>query len=60
MNPISPPHYKTYLPAGKHASFRLRRGLEIKLTDEHGDANVAMVLYNAENLLERYNAPDNT
>lgn len=58
MNPISTQHYKTYLPAGKHVSFRLRRGLELKLTDEHGDANVAMVLYNAENLLERYNAPD--
>lgn len=58
MNSIKPPHYKTHLSSGKHVSFRLRRGLELRLNDEFGDANVGMVLYNAENLLERYNAPD--
>lgn len=51
-------HYTTQLPAGKHVSFRLRKGLAMDLTDELGGANVGMVLYNAENLLERYNAPD--
>jgi len=56
MNPV--PHYTTRISGGKHVSFKLRRGLEISLCDEAGDANVGMVLYNAENLLERYNAPD--
>jgi len=51
-------HYTTVMQGGKHVSFRLRRGLELCLEDELGDANVAMVLYNSENLLERYNTPD--
>jgi len=55
---IAEPHYKTQLAAGKHVSFRLRRGLSLNLKDELGGANVAMVMYNAENLLERYNTPD--
>lgn len=52
------PHYETLLSGGKHWSLRLRRGLSIELTDTIGKANVAMVFYNAHNLLERYNAPD--
>lgn len=51
-------HYTTVMPGGKHVSFRLRKGLELCLKDELGNANVAMVLYNSENLLERYNTPD--
>lgn len=51
-------HYATSLSSGKHISMRLRRGLALTLTDDNGDANVAMVIFNAENLLERYNAPD--
>ena len=51
-------HYTTLMSSGKHWSLRLRRGLSLQLTDELGGANVAMVLYNAHNLLERYNAPD--
>jgi len=58
MNTSQTDHYKTHLTSGKHVSFRLRKGLALTLTDELGGANVAMVLYNAENLLERYNAPD--
>ncbi|MFK7861140.1 MAG: urea amidolyase associated protein UAAP1 [Granulosicoccus sp.] len=58
MNASHTVHYTTQLSAGKHVSFRLRRGLALSLTDEHGGANVGMVLYNAENLLERYNTPD--
>lgn len=30
----------------------------MRLTDTHGDGNLAMLFYNPENLLERYNAPD--
>lgn len=55
---LSRAHYKTTLSAGSHWSFKLRRGLSLQLTDETGGANVGMVLYNADNLLERYNAPD--
>lgn len=51
-------HYTTTMSSGKHWSLRLRRGLSLQLTDMLGGANVAMVLYNANNLLERYNAPD--
>ncbi|MFK7853583.1 MAG: urea amidolyase associated protein UAAP1 [Granulosicoccus sp.] len=51
-------HYTTTIGSGKHWSLRLRRGLSLQLTDLLGGANVAMVLYNTNNLLERYNAPD--
>ncbi|TPE47191.1 urea carboxylase-associated family protein [Maribrevibacterium harenarium] len=51
-------HYETIIPASSHWSLRLRRGTQITLTDLEGGANVGMVFYNPENLLERYNAPD--
>lgn len=51
-------HYSTTMSGGKHWSLRLRRGLTLKLIDEKGGANVGLVMYNALNLLERYNAPD--
>lgn len=50
--------YQYTMPGASHWSFRLRRGLTLKLTDIEGDANVAMLLYNPDDLLERYNAPD--
>ena len=50
--------YQTEIPAGGHWSLRLRRGTVMRLTDLAGDANVGMLFYNPENLLERYNAPD--
>ncbi|GGN21239.1 MULTISPECIES: urea amidolyase associated protein UAAP1 [Marinomonas] len=50
--------YKTLIPAASHWSLRVRRGMQMTLTDMEGDANVGMVFYNPENLLERYNAPD--
>jgi len=50
--------YKTKLPTGAHWSLKVRRGTTMKLTDIHGNANVGMLFYNPENLLERYNAPD--
>jgi urea carboxylase-associated protein 2 len=51
-------HYETIVPPASHWSLRLRRGTQITLTDIQGGANVGMVFYNPENLLERYNAPD--
>jgi urea carboxylase-associated protein 2 len=51
-------NYSTTVPAGGHWSLRVRRGSCIRLTDSEGGANVGMLFYNPENLLERYNAPD--
>ena len=50
--------YKTELASGNHWSLRVRRGSIMRLTDADGGANVGMLFYNPENLLERYNAPD--
>ncbi len=50
--------YQTSLSSGKHWSLRVRRGLVMRLTDLQGAANVGMVLYNAHDHLERFNAPD--
>lgn len=51
-------HYETTLNGGCHWSLRMRRGTAMRLTDIEGGANVGMLLYNPEMLLERYNAPD--
>ncbi len=50
--------YTTELDSGSHWSLRARRGTVMRLTDVTGDANVGMLFYNPEDLLERYNAPD--
>lgn len=50
--------YTTALKTGSHWSLRARRGSIMRLTDIDGGANVGMLFYNPENLLERYNAPD--
>lgn len=50
--------YQDTLPGGKHWSMRMRKGTSLRLTDVEGGANVGMLFYNPENLLERYNAPD--
>ena len=51
-------HYKTTIPGASHWSFKIRKGIQIRLTDVEGGVNVGMLFYNPENLLERYNAPD--
>lgn len=50
--------YRTEFSEGSHWSLRMRRGSIMKLTDKQAGANVGMLFYNPENLLERYNAPD--
>ncbi len=50
--------YQTRLPAGSHWSLVMRSGTALTLTDVEGGANVGLLFYNPENLLERYNAPD--
>lgn len=46
------------LAGGCHWSLPMRRGTLLRLTDLEGGANVGMLFYNPNNLLERYNAPD--
>jgi len=36
----------------------MRSGSALTLTDVEGGANVGLLFYNPENLLERHNAPD--
>ncbi len=50
--------YQTLLPGGKHWSFTMRRLSTLRLTDIEGGGAASMLLYNPQNLLERYNAPD--
>jgi hypothetical protein len=50
--------HRETLPGARYASFVLRRGFSLQLTDVSGRANLAMLLYNPGNLLERYCAPD--
>lgn len=57
-NYINSINYSTEIPAGGHWSVRMRRGTVMRITDLLGGANVGMLFYNPENLLERYNAPD--
>ncbi len=49
---------KDQLAAGAHWSMIVRRGVMLRLTDPQGGANVSMLMYNAHEKLERYNAPD--
>ena len=51
-------HYEDILPTGRHWSFVLRRGVNLKLTDVSGAGNVGMLMYNPFNPLERLNLPD--
>lgn len=50
--------YEDTLEGGKHWSFVLHAGTTLELVDRDGGANVGMLFYNPQNLLERYNAPD--
>ena len=50
--------WRDEVPGGGHWSGLLRRGNTLRLTDVQGRANVAMLLYNHAERLERYNMPD--
>ena len=50
--------YTTILPGSAHWSMRVRRGMQLRFTDVEGGANLSLLMYNPEDLLERYNAPD--
>jgi uncharacterized protein len=46
------------LPGAATWSRTFKRGTALRMTDPQGGANVAAMLYNAENPVERYNMPD--
>lgn len=50
--------YEDTLPGGRHWSMLVRRGVNLTLCDEQGNGNLAMLLYNPANPLERLNLPD--
>ncbi|MCL2899217.1 urea amidolyase associated protein UAAP1 [Brenneria tiliae] len=50
--------YEEIVPGGGHASFVLRRGQLLRITDIEGDANVSLMLLNAAQPSERLNLPD--
>ena len=46
------------VPGGCHWSGVIRRGVALRLTDLAGGANCAMLVFNHEDRVERYNMPD--
>jgi uncharacterized protein len=50
--------HEASLAGGKHWSFVMKEGTILRLLDSEGGANVGMLMFNPDNLLERYNAPD--
>ncbi|WP_410211657.1 urea amidolyase associated protein UAAP1 [Aquirhabdus sp.] len=52
------PLWEDLLPGGFHWSARIRRGTVLRLTAQATSANLAALFFNAEEKLERYNAPD--
>lgn len=46
------------VPGGRYWSLVLKRGFSLRMTNRDGDANVAMLLFNPANPLERYNMAD--
>lgn len=50
--------WETHLPGGCHWSGIVRRGTTLRLTDVTGGANAAVLMYNREEKLERYNMAD--
>ena len=52
------PIFTDLIPGASHWSLVVPAGHSLTLTDLEGGANVSMLFYNPQNLLERYNAPD--
>jgi len=55
---LRPTLYEETVPGGGHASFVLKRGQLLRLTDVEGGANVSLLLLNAVEKSERLNLPD--
>ena len=56
--PPTPPLMSETLPAGAYWSGVIRRGRTLRLVDLEATGGVALVLHNAHETSERYNAPD--
>jgi uncharacterized protein len=52
------PVHREQVPGGRYWSMVVRRGFTLRMTDIDGRANVAMLLFNPDNLTERYNMSD--
>jgi urea carboxylase-associated protein 2 len=52
------PLWEHTVPAGTHWSGLLRRGTVLRLTDIEAGANCAVIFFNPQEKLERYNMPD--
>lgn len=52
------PLYETTVQPAGMWSQRIKRGKTLRITDLEGGVNVGILLYNADQLLERYNMPD--
>jgi urea carboxylase-associated protein 2 len=50
--------WEEVVPGGGHYSFRVRRGTTLRFTDLDGGANLSLMLYRADERLERLNLPD--
>ena len=50
--------WEEHVPGGNHWSFIMRRGTTLRMVNVEGHANVAMLFFHTENLLERYNMAD--
>ena len=50
--------YATRIEGGSHWSLIIRRGMQLRIRDIEGGANVGMLFYNPTMLSEKYNAPD--
>lgn len=57
MNSKKPLYEKTVIGGGMWSQV-IGRGKRLRLTDLEGGTNVSMLLYNADQLTERYNMPD--
>lgn len=50
--------FSELVPGGGHWSYRLPRGVTLRITALDAGANFSLVLYSAQEKLERYNMPD--
>lgn len=58
MNQLNTPIWTQIVPGGCHWSGIVRRGTTLRLTDKQGGANTAVLFFNQEEKLERYNMAD--
>ncbi len=55
---MNQPLFSDLIPGASHWSLVVPAGNTLQFTDVEGGANLSLMFYNPQNLLERYNAPD--